>query len=584
MKIINYKELFVFDRVKKTGFLQDFISGINIISGRNTSGKSTLIQSLLYVFGINDEKENLEDIITDFTVFSLRFEIENNGVKSEYTIIRESDNVYVKSPNGRVDSFRGVSSNISIEHTKLKVFVSELFGFSLYLEQQGKMKPASLEVMFLPYYVSQSVGWVYLRSSFSNLNFYKNFKEDYLNYYLGLASNHDREEKIRLTEQKKELDSEVKQLERNLKKDKFKVAKLLDEKFGLEAENYIRGYNESFRLLTDARNDLIKFSNQLSLMNTRLKVINQTEKNLKKQEPGEAKCPACEQVIEANISNIYDYHQNLNDTLKEKLEQKGKIESIQKLINHRRNKIDEYMKKIKEDYSLLEGFSFDGISFTEWVNHKSDLNIYEKSQRDLIDINNVIKRLFVDLNKFKTDEELLVEQSKKEKEFYKLFKVYLDELDVNEFKKSSYKDLYKISSFPVQGVELHKTIMAYHFAFNKIILETPGIHRLPFLLDAILKEDIDSTSLDLIFKFINKNKPKDTQLFITMSESHVEEDRDENKLADVLKMSEINREYFSNEAKITYIGNCVKKRSFLTRMPDDLDGRLHNIDEIIYSV
>ncbi|HFG2069633.1 TPA: hypothetical protein ACGF3O_003237, partial [Vibrio cholerae] len=150
------------------------------------------------------------------------------------------------------------------------------------------MKPASLEVMFLPYYVSQSVGWVYLRSSFSNLNFYKNFKEDYLNYYLGLASNHDREEKIRLTEQKKELDSEVKQLERNLKKDKFKVAKLLDEKFGLEAENYIRGYNESFRLLTDARNDVIKFSNQLSLMNTRLKVINQTEKNLKKQEPGEA--------------------------------------------------------------------------------------------------------------------------------------------------------------------------------------------------------------------------------------------------------------------------------------------------------
>ena len=79
MKIINYKELFVFDRVKKTGFLQDFISGTNIISGRNTSGKSTLIQSLLYVFGINDEKENLEDIITDFTVFSLLFEIENKG-------------------------------------------------------------------------------------------------------------------------------------------------------------------------------------------------------------------------------------------------------------------------------------------------------------------------------------------------------------------------------------------------------------------------------------------------------------------------------------------------------------------------
>ena len=52
-----------------------------------------------------------------------------------------------------------------------------------------------METMFLPYYVSQDVGWVYLRKSFSNLNFYKNFKEDFLDYYLGIENVIDREEK-----------------------------------------------------------------------------------------------------------------------------------------------------------------------------------------------------------------------------------------------------------------------------------------------------------------------------------------------------------------------------------------------------
>jgi len=73
-----------------------------------------------------------------------------------------------------------------VEHVKLKDYIRELFNFNLMLEQKGELKSAPLESMFLPYYISQSVGWVYVRESFSNLNYYKGFKEDYLDYYLGI--------------------------------------------------------------------------------------------------------------------------------------------------------------------------------------------------------------------------------------------------------------------------------------------------------------------------------------------------------------------------------------------------------------
>ena len=56
-----------------------------------------------------------------------------------------------------------------------------------------------------------------------------------------------------------------------------------------------------------------------------------------------------------------------------------------------------------------------------------------------------------------------------------------------------------------------------------MIAKSKTAHRLPFVLDAILKEDIDETSLDSILTFVGKNLPDDTQTFISISE-HVKYD------------------------------------------------------------
>jgi hypothetical protein len=91
----------------------------------------------------------------------LDFSITKGGVDKKYIIVRELGSIYLKEDGGNVFSFHGIDSDGRVEHVKLKEMLSQLFDFNMLLEQKGELKKASIECMFLPYYISQSVGWVY---------------------------------------------------------------------------------------------------------------------------------------------------------------------------------------------------------------------------------------------------------------------------------------------------------------------------------------------------------------------------------------------------------------------------------------
>jgi hypothetical protein len=117
--------------------------------------------------------------------------------------------------------------------------------------------------------------------------------------------------------------------------------------------------------------------------------------------------------------------------------------------------------------------------------------------------------------------------------------------------------------------------MAYHFALNAMIAKSKTAHRLPFLLDAILKEDIDETSLETILTFVGKNLPDDTQTFISISE-HVKDDsnteNEENiKPIEKLRVTSVKDAYFPTNTKLFYIGNGQIERGFLSQSLDEYE-------------
>lgn len=62
---VKYNRFFAYSTKEKKYSYTEFSEGVNIVHGKNTSGKSTFIQAILYTFGINDEKRKLEELLED---------------------------------------------------------------------------------------------------------------------------------------------------------------------------------------------------------------------------------------------------------------------------------------------------------------------------------------------------------------------------------------------------------------------------------------------------------------------------------------------------------------------------------------
>ncbi len=549
---IIYKNFFIYCEQHKTSFYTDFSDGINIIHGKNTSGKSTIIQAINYTFGINDEKHKLAEILTEKVIFRLDF-ILKKGIEENVTIVRDDDFMFIKRENHPLEKFSGISGNSSKEHIKLKHFLSELFDFNLYLETSGEYKLASIEAMFLPYYVAQDYGWVLALKSFRGLEFFRNFKYDYFDYYLGITNEFDRLEKQKLEKEKKDLENSIKFLTNiGQQKDELNLSKLKDESFISKSIEYLDSYKKNKEELIQSEKKHLLKCNELTFYEERLKILNKVNKSLKSENPLKNDCPTCKQDLPSSLENIYEYSQDVNNTFAEIQKVKDKLKELQSSINSLEESISTLKDKVSKDYSVLIQYKIEDLSFGTWLDNKTNVKLSENVLTQIGETTIILNKKIEELRKYKTDDEIKKERNTRDFQFKKYFIELLDELKVKKFEDDKYTLLYWMGIFPKQGVELLKTMLAYYFAFNKVIEETEYVHRFPFLLDAIFKEDIDEDNRKMILEFIYRNKPKNEQIIFSFAES----------IKNPKSANEYNSELMKNEAKLI-LTDLTTERSIL---------------------
>lgn len=537
---VIYKNFFIYSEQNQTSFYTNFIDGINIIHGKNTSGKSTIIQAIHYTFGINDEKHKLTEILSENVIFRLDFVLKK-GIEEYITIVRDDDFIFVKRENHPLEKFSGISGNSSKEHIKLKHYLSKLFDFNLHLETSGEYKLASLEAMFLPYYVAQDYGWVLALKSFRGLDYFRNFKYDYYDYYLGITNEFDRLEKQKLEKEKKDLDNQIKFLT-NIEKqdDELYLSKLKDELFISKSNEYLDSYKKNKEELIQTEKKYLLKCNEITFNEERLRILNKIKTSLKKENPIKDECPTCYQSLPSFLENIYEYSQDVNNTNSEIEKIKEKLKVLQSSINSIEESISNQKELVSKDYSILIKYKIEDLTFGTWLDNKTKVKLTENVLTQIGETTIMLNKKIDELKKFKTDDELKKERNSRDFQFKKYFVDFLDKLKVKKFDDDKYTLLYWMGIFPKQGVELLKTMLAYYFAFNKVIEETEYVHRFPFLLDAIFKEDIDEDNRKMILEFIFKNKPKNEQIIFSFAES------DKNPKT----AKEYNDEIMKNEAKL----------------------------------
>jgi hypothetical protein len=561
MSKLILKSLLVHSPDSDKGFHTEFSESVNIVHGRNTSGKSTLIQSIIYSMGINDSKDHLNDINKSGVFFRLDCELYDDDECYKLAFVRSDDTLVLKKGSDQPIRFDGINSNNSYEYSRYKATLSKIIGFNLTLQRQSELVEAPLEAALLPYYISQSVGWVYIRESIGDYRFYKDFKFDYLDYYCGIENSHDRIEKYNLEIEKKELTFELKQLSSYESKDEgLRVSKILDDRFKGKVGVFLEEYQALNQELSNKEAEHTKLCNKIGMFRGRQKVLSQVIANIKKQRPKIDQCPTCEQDLPGDLKDFYIYSQDVNDALKEKDRVKENIKRSVSKLNSTEKSLSALRVKVEENFGILRRLKIDNITFDSWLDHNANLRLLKNISIKKVSCEKRMESIKRGIDSIGNDRDIELTRRKKEKDFLTIFKSKAESLGVKIPSEKKYQDLYSLNSFPYQGVELHQLLMAYNFSFYEMAMENSSIHSLPFLLDAVFKEDIDTESRSKIFDFLSRETKKSGQVVFSVAEYK----GDDISSDPLFNINDIKSTYFSGDTKLIGIGNSKKKRSFLS--------------------
>jgi hypothetical protein len=511
MRRLVFKEVSILSKVEKAARLQAFGPALNLLTGENDVGKSTLIKSLYHALGADVPGLKNAHWKNAKPIYCVRFSVDGK----DYAIIR--DEKYFGAFDGN-DNFIGKYVGITGPRG-LAQFINPLLSFRIELErsEDEKLGVAGPAFFFLPFYIDQDDGWTRSWTSFGGLQQFSDYRKHMLEYHLGVRpqSYYDaRKRSLEFTEEKAKLERE--RLTLSGVRESYRKRKVIRQvdidpaSFRKEVEELVDQYNKVYgsqqvvlQKLKDIRNERHSLENEIIVLQRAANELNADYAFSENSEtPDLVECPTCGTQIENSITARFGILDDIDrcfeliDQRRKKIvdmaEQQSAIEEEYRRITAELVPIDKLLQRKRKDVTFAEFVTVEG--YKEIMNSLS------------ADINGLLEREHDVDKSLQGLESALKPDTRRKREINEYYqarmKEFLSELSVNVLDTKDYKTIDRQIKTNALGSDLPRSLLAQCFAFLHTMENFNAKIVCPLVIDSPLQQEQDASNAEAIFKFI----------------------------------------------------------------------------------
>lgn len=493
-KDLMIRKIIIISNTEEASIEVPFTKGLNIIIGKNKTGKSSIIKTIFHSLGceikFDDDWEKLH-----------KRSIVSFSIGSSYFLIERTDNTYTLYTSS--EDLKSVSYIGSYTYSEFSTKFLELFDIHVtWITKNGDDKPVAPPYIFSFQYIDQDKGWNSVAKSFDRLSYVTSWDKQIIKYVVGYQN----EEYFRLRKELEKYRILIKDIESKINTVEDFVANILareQQSNPLAQDSNIIDdtWEKSKRILeqlTLLEKDRLSMSDQISLMQNEeyekklvIEALNRYSEELIEDHTYASSlddnitCPFCGVIHLNELTEKSELIKDVQTASNILISSATELEILQREIKayqHSLLEINSNYVEMRKELRLLE----DNANIIDTLKTEGKNDLIRTSRLEIDDIKNVRNEYLgtreTTQNSIK-EIESVSRRNKISKEIKELMSTLLEKLEL-------YGTNVKLNNFlPVlkhTGSELPRVIYAYYIAlylynlnridnpFKWLIIDTPN--------------------------------------------------------------------------------------------------------------